>query len=135
MTANVGNFEVVTALLCEQVRQEINNKFTIVGTFSGDVHVASFPAVFLASIYLQLYAKDAGQFSVELQITSPGKDQPNQLMIALGAEITAPGPTVVPMPQFPIQSEGPGEITIELRQNGGAWNKIIERRIDLGVFS
>lgn len=51
----VGTFRNV--VVCEDVRDEVGNKRSLMGVFSGDITVQQFPAIVQLAVYLE-YAPD-----------------------------------------------------------------------------
>ena len=128
MNIDLGNAEVRAAILCEQVRPEIGNKMTVVGVFSADIMVPSFPATFLLSVYMELTIKTLGHTHYQVRFTSP-TDTPAEAVLDLQASFDELGGSAVPMPQIPVTCERPGQLKIEIRVVDQIWHDLIVREV------
>ena len=52
MARKSANLKVINAVLCEDVRQEIGNKRSLMGAFSGDIIAAEMPAHIQLALYV-----------------------------------------------------------------------------------
>ena len=57
MAQPVSKFKNV--ILCEDVRDEVGNKKSLMGVISGDLHVASFPATIQTAVFFEYAADDS----------------------------------------------------------------------------
>jgi len=63
----VGTFRNV--VVCEDVRDEVGNKRSLMGVFSGDITVQQFPAIVQLAVYLE-YAPDKDDSEGRLSLIS-----------------------------------------------------------------
>src|ERR1041385_6832339 len=54
MSVRVGDLEVLNVILCDDIRQEIGNKRSLMGVFGGDILAAEMPAQIQLSLYCDL---------------------------------------------------------------------------------
>lgn len=68
MTEQPNRFRNV--IVCEDIRDEVGNKKSLMGVLSGDILVPSFPATIKIAVFMEYYpgADDGGQLSAEFRI-------------------------------------------------------------------
>ena len=97
------------ASMCEDIREEIGNKKSLMGVFSGDVLVPRFPARFRVAFYAEYLPALGGEHEVRLSIEIGAAE-------AATAQVrvnTAPGqPATLVIPQGVAQFDAPGEIIL-----------------------
>ena len=118
-------FRVTSAILCDEIRTENNNKLFLIGVYSGEVQVRQFPANLLLSVYIELDGLDVGDHHLELKVTSPNGEAGIQIEFV----VVEQGPSSFHTPRLPAVCEGPGSITAELRVNGGSWMRVLHRNV------
>ena len=129
MSLQLNGYSIESALLCEQIRQEIQNKVSIVGVFSSNIVVGQFPSTFPITIYLEIDAEVAGEIELNVKLISPGS---NRVEVKIMGEIALPGRSYIPMPAMPLVCDEPGPVTVEVSDGGEVWHTLIAREIQLG---
>lgn len=125
----VGKLEFLNALLCEDIRQERNNKYIIIGVYSGDIILQKVPSTVLVSLFVEMKVSKAGQNTAKIRLAGPGEDsavldmafetqQPNQVVTLAG-----PAMTVI------MAKAGP--FTVSASTDGRKWVPIIEKQVIL----
>jgi len=107
------------AILCEDVREEIGNKKSLVGVFGGDVLVAHFPAQIKVAFYVEYLpgADDTSELNFELMLGG--------IQAAHGALAIPPDrkdTVTMVIPQGFIRMEKPGDIVLQV----GVGSEMIE---------
>jgi hypothetical protein len=94
-------------LLCDDIRQEINGKYLILGLYTPDVVVPAVPTVLPSLSFLVVVESDvAGQFEFEVAL----KAGANRIAAAGGGvQLLNPGVAVLPFKFGPIQLQVAGE--------------------------
>jgi hypothetical protein len=125
----IGDISVGPAILCELVRPEANNKLSILGVFTGDIVIASFPAVTPLSAYLEFLPNRIGRFGFEFRFSAPKGSQSG-----FKGEIEATALTQfgLPLPTLPINIAEPGALVLELKVDDSDWVKVLEKRVIAG---
>lgn len=119
----VGN-----VVFCEDVRPEINNKYSIFGAIGGDLLVQSFPAVIKAAFYIELYGIESGNITFDIQIYLDKN-------LVAGAEgqmevRSLRDPAIIAIPSFPIGVEKEGELRIVVK-SGRQRRRVLSKRVML----
>jgi hypothetical protein len=103
-------------ILCEDVRQEMLGKHSLLGVISGDILVPVFEDYIKIAVYVELLAVELGEKEAELTI---------QYLDKMLAKISAKfdfkdlrAPAAIVTPGFPLKLEGPGQIIIDVRCEG-----------------
>jgi hypothetical protein len=63
MNAEVRDLEVVSAILCDDVRDEIGNKKSLMGVLGGDIIVGTMPAAIQLALYIDFKRADKDKTS------------------------------------------------------------------------
>jgi hypothetical protein len=104
------------AILCEEVRQEMFGKLSLLGVYSGDLLVAAFENYLRVAIYVELFAKEVGEKRAEVSISHLG-----QVVAKISIEFDFKdlrAPVNVVSSAFPIKLERPGTIVIDVSCEG-----------------
>lgn len=117
-------------ILCEDVRYEIGNKKTIVGTFSGDIIVSEFPAALQIGVYME-YLPDQKHESEEITVAMWQDDKRfggGEIHIDAKKNETA---TIV-LPRIIVRFEKECTFRIEASVDGGPSFDLLSKRIFKG---
>jgi hypothetical protein len=122
---------VSALVLCEDVRVEINNKYTLVGVFAGDIIVPYFPA---PGVKLAVYAvvdfDTRGKRNMEFQILVAG----TKIFSVQGeVDIHEPGAVGLATPQFNTTYVGESDLEVRLIIDDGKMEAISTRRVRKGA--
>ncbi len=135
--------KVLDFIICDDVRQEIGNKFTLVGIYDSDIKVQTkapetlkWPLPMSLALYgrLQPEAREPGFDAFEIRILHEGKE----LAEIKGTVKMTPTDKTIPihirMPNFPLP--GPGKLTFFLKtshQGKVAFDSEMPRSITVSV--
>lgn len=86
-------------ILCEDIRDEVGNKKSLMGMIGGDVLVASFPATIKVAFYLEYLVQpyDGGRFGAEFRLfegdteIASGKFEANEVVGPIAAMVVPTG--------------------------------------------
>jgi len=129
MNLRLNGYSIVSMILCEQVRQEIRNKVSIIGVYSSNIIVGQFPSTFPLTIYLEIDVQVIGAMELNIRLVSPG---PNMVEMKVVGDITMAGLSHVPIPTMALVCSEAGPVTVEVNDGGGVWHVLTTRKIDLG---
>ncbi|HEX4736761.1 MAG TPA: hypothetical protein VH331_04280 [Allosphingosinicella sp.] len=130
MTTETVHFVINNALLCEDVRQEMNNKFIIIGVFSGDIILPIVPARVAISAYLDGRVKVRGKNSLHIRYSGP--DPAKEMVIEAAFEALHDSQQVtIPLPRGDVLMDQEGEFCIDISDDGNEWVPLIRKRIIL----
>lgn len=98
-------------ILCDEVRQEANGKYIIVGIYSGGIAAQSLPANMRLALYLIVKFENAGSQELIIEVASNGA----RARMELRAEILAPELLMhIPTPPFPLTLTDTSDIVVSL---------------------
>lgn len=106
----------ITALVvCEDVRHELFNKFSLIGAFSGDIAVGAFPAQIRLAVYLETEAHVARKYKLEIRILF---NKEPMMGLVVDATPTTSGPSALGTPPVVLNFVSEGEIVFEAIVDG-----------------
>lgn len=108
------------AIFCDEIRQESNGKFFIIGIYAGDIIVNSFPAHFRISNYIIISGLSKGEhdFSVDVSMVVDGvATNIGKLEGSLNVEREDLGTVLAPT-GLVVVANGPGKIILMLALDG-----------------
>jgi hypothetical protein len=123
--------DVVTVIICDDIRKEVTQKETLVGVFTGDIVLLSFPNWFAASIWIEMFPKEAGRHEIDFRISLRGKEP---LVVKLVADVMEVGPMSAALPGLQIFAEEPGEFIVEMKE-GDDWYLLKKKKVIQGEVS
>lgn len=116
-------FSIEAAVLCDEVRQEVNGKHILIGVYNGTIVVPDFPATLAVSWWMQLFPKEIGIFHLDIQILKDGKD--TLVKAAIGYEVHAKDWASMVLPKIPMQVHGPGKLELQMKdQKDEEWSVV-----------
>jgi hypothetical protein len=106
-------FEIETAVLCDDIRQERNGKYLLIGVYGGNIIVRSFPTDLQLALWVLARPKTLGRAQVRIRVIGP---QQNTLVEG-GLEFELKDParaTIMALPGLPLQIQSVGELRFEM---------------------
>ena len=98
------------ALVCEDVRQELGGKHSLLGVYSGDIIVQEFKDFLKIAVYIELFPIETGQIELEATFSYDGNDILKAKVEYDFKDIRNPG--LITSPSFPIPLTKAGAITV-----------------------
>lgn len=123
------HFRITSAIICDEVRFEVTNKLILLGVYTGDIIVPSFPAALSLSIYVVIEDLALGEHQFELRLT--GSDM--RAEVEGQVHVEAAGPVGLPTPQVSMQFRNAGTMTLDIKVNDGEWMKVLEKKVAQGT--
>jgi hypothetical protein len=123
---------VGTAILCELIRPEANNKLSILGVFTGDVILARLPSALGLSAYIEMLPHRLGKFEIEFRFMPPGGSESG---FKSELEVSALGPLGLPLPTLLINLTETGPLSLQVKVDHSEWHTVLERKIILGEMT
>jgi uncharacterized protein DUF6941 len=114
-------------VVCDEIRTEITGKDILIGVFSGEILVTSFPTVIGVAFWCEVENsdEDIGIKEYELRI---GVEDGQALPFKVTADIRAPGTSVLKIPTVRIPVPGPTVVSLEFL-DGGHWRVLKSKKI------
>jgi hypothetical protein len=122
------------AILCEDIRDEVGGKNSLMGVFSGDIVVPSFPAQVNVAFFLQYFADDSdgAHISAKLRLMQDDLEMVNFIMEAdrpLGQTAT------FILPRGVAALDKAGTLRILISVNGAPEEEVLRKQILSSVSS
>ena len=125
----IGEMDLVHAILCEDVRQDKQNKYMIIGMFTGNIIVTELPVQVQLAIFLQMNGR-GGPHPLFLRLSGPGEDS-----VVLETGITFDdniGTATMNTPRLDVHMEVEGMFRVDLSVDQETWVPAIEKKVVLG---
>jgi len=118
------------SVLCEDIRSEINNKFSLMGVYGGDILInAAPPAQIDIALYLELENIPSGENSYYLRIEGPNIDIRADSQMN---NVTGESKGIIATPKLSLLIEGPGSFTFSAGVDGDNLTPFLQKKI---IFS
>lgn len=123
---------VAATVLCDDIRVEKNDKFFLIGVYSGSIIVPGFPTEIQVCWWIQILPLEIGRFELDLQVI---KDDGSTLVRALFAfELSQKEWSAIPIPKTPLHLHGPGNLKLQMKLRADQeWTTINEFEVKQGL--
>lgn len=108
------NWDIKSLLTCEDVREEVGNKVTIVGVFS-DIVVSSLPAVIRLALWVEFIVSKIGMYNFSIRIDTPTIEKAAIIALEIDVE-TCASAVSTSVPKFPLKINESGYISIFIKE-------------------
>jgi hypothetical protein len=126
MTAKASHkMNVTAALVCDDVRKEINGKDILIGVYSGGILVPQFPGEVTMALYLQYEPTVTGKIDGSIRLTNGGDTtfyQGNFNVSIARVELSSMAFPSVVMPVF-----APTNYVFEIKESGETEWRVVKR--------
>jgi hypothetical protein len=131
MTVEIGDgIEYVTGLICEDVRAEVDLKWTLLGVFSGNIAVAQMPANVRLGLFLEIIATKSYQGPLFTRICINDKE-----LVNIKGELDLKGgPIALPIGSLLVPIPETGKLSIQMGLDGKNWKGVLSKELILGAF-
>lgn len=118
-----GVFEIVNALVCEDVRREVNGKEILIGVYGNAIVVPSFPVDLNLMFWFQARAPQGDH---ELRLRIANMSDAVFLEASMNAHVEAPDELASLAVGTVIQAQGETAIRFQGRGSDSDWTTIVE---------
>jgi hypothetical protein len=119
----------ITAILCEDVRSEIGNKHTIIGTYTGDILLKEFPATFRIAMFSVLKFAKPGKYNCAVKLFFHDGHLADGEIVA---EVKEPDENVIfVLPSGLLNASEEGEFRVDMSLNGTKWETVASTTVKL----
>jgi len=126
-------FKVHAAVVCDDVRQEQNNKHILIGVYNGSIIVAGFPAEVALAWWIQVFPTRTGKFDIEIMLES---ENAVIMRAGIGFQIYAVDWSVITLPRVPLQFQGNANLQLRLKlKDEKEWTDIVTIAVKQGAPS
>lgn len=129
-------YTIKNVIICENVRQEKNDKYIIIGVFPADVLVSSFPARLQFAAYIEIDPERLGRLQMFLRVylgDSSPELKPAEVRIEM--EIIKRETLGVATPSIGFQLNSANILRIDASSDGNKWISIASRNINLNPIA
>jgi hypothetical protein len=117
-------------IICDDVRQEINHKQTIIGAYSGDIVVANFPVALRLALYAEYVPDTVGETTINLRFMF-GKVEAAQIQGSFNFQ-SAGSVVSMALPGLNINIPEENTLKVEASVDDAHWVPIIKKRVIRG---
>lgn len=121
---------VRAAILCEDIRQEVNNKLILIGVFTGDIVLSEFPGAIALRIYIEYISDKVGEFDFQV-IYTLNEDEKAKVSGKITVH-TPEGSIGMTVPPVLIEADEPGDLSVLFLIEGQEPEIILKKALTLG---
>jgi len=121
--------KILSCILCDDIRREANNKYSLMGVYSNDILVSEIPVKFSISFWVEFLTKFEKKMDITFRLASrslEGKGRKKQV-VRLDGTIEAKIPVEsisLPIPKLSLKFEQEEMLFFEYQLPGGRWKEI-----------
>ena len=124
MNSESNNLVVQSALICEDVRTELNGKLILIGVYSSDIGVPQFPTRMNLSVWMQLYATTKCDIELGIRAFIPEKikalDMKGRAKFEQDRMLAS-----IATPRFSFELQQEGALVVQIKENENNWRDIL----------
>jgi len=122
-------FDVQLCIMCEDVREEKHNKYSLIGVYSGDILISELPGDMSVAFFLEVLINEVGTQDLQLRLSGPGN---GTATIKARIELTEKGAlSVLKTPRIQMIAEKAGTFRFDITSDGETWENLITKQISL----
>ena len=121
-------FKIEKSILCEDVREEISKKHTLVGVYAGDILISAIPGSMSLALYIEASVAKIGKFDLNLKLSGPGE---HEATLKARIDVAQPGTAVIATPRIDLLVDQEGVFRLDLGTEGSDWVNVISKKIIL----
>lgn len=124
----MNKIKIENAVFCEDARQEIGGKYTLLGVGGSDLNISEIPAFIRVAIWIYGSASAEGKFEAEMR----GLDVDKQplVKVELKGQIDQSKKCALLLGPMPLQIKKAGNYIFEWRSGDKKWSKIGTLRLN-----
>ena len=115
------SINIVHAIACDDIRQEMNGKFILIGVYGGNMGLPFFPTQIPLAFWMSAEPSKEGDYHIQFRITAPGA---NPMTLQGQMTLHIEENTALVLPPMPVAVGTPGDITLEYREGDRPWRQI-----------
>lgn len=132
MTTKGGDVEykVMSALVCEDARKDLNHKDILIGVYSGNITVKSFPATMSIVVWMNLLVEGFGKRAIDVRIIGPRKKPLIGGALNIEKKARDQVDTIsLSTPHALFTLDGPGTLKFQIKTPAGRWKDVVTKEI------
>jgi hypothetical protein len=116
---------VKVALLCDDVRREITGKEIIIGVFSDQINVVSFPITIILTLYMRvIFSNSNTKYPIEFRAINASGNQLVPVAKTVLDSLNATQTSTAVLGPVPLHIQAPGAISFQWRLENREWTTI-----------
>ena len=123
---NITRIKPLGVIICDDIRQEDNQKHILIGVYSNDIVVRTLPSNILIGIYIIAETTGVGTVPIEILLEITGSEYKTILKgaVEILKKTNTKQTTGIPVPRLPVSIEKDCELTVKLKQYEDDWKVI-----------
>jgi hypothetical protein len=109
----VGPFEILNAIVCDDARREDNGKAILIGVYTGSILASKFPTQMQLAVWIEHQVTRIGTYQFSLRVLLD--DEIEVFEVTADAVLNELAPGVLAFSGFPLQLQRPGTLKVQLR--------------------
>lgn len=130
MTTATPHVELLTALVCDDVRREDNGKEILIGVYTGAIAMPKLPANLPLCLWLHLQTHGNGEIKLEFRVIGPAEKELAHGEAMVGF-VDSDLPASLALPKLPLALESEGMLDFQWRQTGADWSTLTRKKVQL----
>ena len=130
MNTSQPTLKPLSALVCDEVRREINGKDIIIGAYGGDVLIDNFPVSLSLSLWISSETSGTGDIRADIRVVNREK----KVLVELKGIMNAGGRyhrSSLFTPKIRFDVDKSTELRFQLRVEEGRWKTVVSRNVRL----
>lgn len=130
MSAAKLPFTIKNVIVCEDIREELRGKHSLIGVYSGDeIQISQIPGNIAISCFIEVKVNISGAYDMNLRLRGPGK---HSALLKARLNFHEVGKlAVIPTPRLDIRVDREGIFKIDIGSTELGWTNIVKREIVL----
>lgn len=116
-----------SCIVCDDVRREISGKDILIGVYTADIVLSSYPATIPLSFWIEFEPVEEGELNVEFKVDSPSENPPVEGLISITVKVVRT--TGITVSHIPVSVEEDGHLIFSVRTKGGEWKELRRKNI------
>jgi hypothetical protein len=121
------NPTIVSAVICEDIRQEISGKFSLAGVFGAGIDIITLPAVAVVGVFGEVKFPEMGTTETQYRIVDSGGDELVRGSLTVNVQTLDSAPLV--LGPFQVRIVRDGEVRVEWKSDDADWMTVRSFRI------
>ena len=133
--AKLASINISQAIACDDIRQENNGKFILIGVYAGIIGLPFFPTHLPLGFWMTAKPSRVGGYHIDFRIKTPNETPVSiqgQMLVHIEEENAI---ISLVLPPTLLTIEKPGDIILEYKENEGSWRSICSLEAKLATHS
>lgn len=122
------NIKITSAILCEEVRVEKNNKYMILGVYAADILVSDIPAQTPLCFYVE-FKSPQQEGDMFFRFSGPGKGVAKLKVHYKKSGVAGADSVAIAAPRMEVVLEQEGVFKLDWSEDGKSWKSLLSRRV------